>query len=267
MLHLQEVGSLRAIRPHTSTRSNLISYLCFVVRSGLGELVYEGKRYPLTAGDCVFIDCRKPYSHSTDEKLWELQWCHFYGPSMPAIYEKYQERGGQPVLRETGLSASCFDGSCQTVSSVISDLFLLASSSDYIRDMRINEKLSMLLSVLMANSWHPETKRLSRKRVELQKVKDYLDNHFLEKIVLDQLAGMFFVDKFYLTHIFKEAYGVTIIAYVEEKRITKAKSLLRFTDLTIDEIANEVGMGDANYFSRRFKKTEGIPPGKYRKMW
>ena len=43
LLHLQEVGSLRALHPHTSKRSDLVSFLCFVVLSGEGELSYEGR--------------------------------------------------------------------------------------------------------------------------------------------------------------------------------------------------------------------------------
>ena len=65
LLHLQEVGSLTAIKPHTSKREKLQSYLCFLVEDGEGELVYEGKKYDLKTGDVVFIDCRKAYSHST----------------------------------------------------------------------------------------------------------------------------------------------------------------------------------------------------------
>lgn len=59
LLHLQEVGSLQAVHQHTSTRTNLTSFLCFVVLLGAGSLTYEGMTYPLSAGDCVFIDCRK----------------------------------------------------------------------------------------------------------------------------------------------------------------------------------------------------------------
>lgn len=79
LLHLQEIGSLQAIHQHTSTRTNLTSFLCFVVLSGEGTLSYEEQTYQLGEGDCVFIDCRKAYSHSTSDNLWSLQWCHFYG--------------------------------------------------------------------------------------------------------------------------------------------------------------------------------------------
>ena len=88
------------LHPHTSQRSDLVSFLCFIVLSGEGELSYEGQTYQLGSGDCVFIDCRKAYSHSTSDNLWSLQWCHFYAPSLPAVYEKYKERGGRPVFRK-----------------------------------------------------------------------------------------------------------------------------------------------------------------------
>ena len=90
LLHLQEVGSLQAVHPHVSQRENLVSFLCLIVLSGEGELSYEEQTYHLSERDCVFIDCRKAYSHSTSDDLWSLQWCHFYAPSLPAVYEKYK---------------------------------------------------------------------------------------------------------------------------------------------------------------------------------
>ena len=293
LLHLQEAGSLQAIHPHTSTRTNLTSFLCFVVLSGNGTLTYEGTTYELSAGDCVFIDCRKAYSHSTGynagsnntnvnntsgnnintsacesytgnphtnlpTSLWSLQWCHFYAPSLPAIYEKYKERGGSPVFHPDSLTS---------FTTILTDLYSLASSSDYIRDMRINESLSALLTLLMEQSWHPESKTVSRKRLELVEIKNYLDEHYTERIVLDDLAERYYINKYYLTKIFKETYGSTINGYIIAKRITRAKQLLRFTDMTVDEIGNAVGMGDANYFSRTFRKVEGISPSEYRNQW
>ena len=258
LLHLQEAGSLQAVQPHTSTRTDLVSFLCFIVLSGDGELKYEGVRYSLTAGDCVFIDCRKAYSHSTSDNLWSLQWCHFYAPSLPAVYEKYKERGGRPVFHPDD---------AVPFTNLLTDLYRLASSSDYIRDMRINEKLSALLTLLMEQSWHPESVTVSRKRMELSSVKVYLDEHYTEKIVLDDLAEKFFINKFYLSKIFRETYGTTINNYLISKRITRAKQLLRFTDMTVEEVGVAVGLEDANYFSRMFRKVEGISPREYRKRW
>lgn len=158
-------------------------------------------------------------------------------------------------------------GSFQAVYPHTSKRSDLASSSDHIRDMRINEKLAALLTVLMEQTGHSEEGTESGKRLELSSIKAYLDEHYAEKIVLDDLAERFFINKFYMTKIFKATYGTTIINYLISKRITRAKQLLRFTDLTMDEISVEVGMDSANYFSRAFHKVEGISPSEYRKQW
>lgn len=100
--------------------------------------------------------------------------------------------------------------------------------------MRINEKLAALLTLLMEQSKLLENVSMSRKQIEFSSIKTYLDEHYAEKIVLDNLAERFFVNKFYMTKIFKEKYGTTIVNYLIFKRITKAKQLLRFTDMTID---------------------------------
>lgn len=290
LLHLQEVGSLTAIRPHTSKREKLQSYLCFMVEDGEGELVYEGKKYELRRGDVVFIDCRKAYSHSTgnssiddrssvgnahttekdNSNLWSLRWCHFYGPSMPAIYAKYCERGGLPVIRggdvARGADASC-GADVSQYKTLLTDIYTLASSSDYIRDMRINGKLNDLLTLLMESSWHRGAHTNAPKKMEISQVKSFLDEHYKEKLSLESVASHFFIDKHYLARRFKEQYGVTLVTYLQQVRITHAKRMLRFTDKSIEEIGLECGIGELNYFSRVFKKLEGISPSEFRRVW
>ena len=259
LIHLQETGSLKAKKPHTSRRENLTSYLFFLVLSGSGTLEYEKRIIPLQSGDCVFLDCKKPYSHRTSDDLWELAWVHFYGPNMGSIYEKYKERGGR----------TCFHPKeSENYRRLLQELYQIASTEDHVRDMKIFEKLTSLLTLLMEESWHPENASAKAvKKQNLQKVKDYLDQHYQEKIPLDYLAERFFINKFYLTRIFKEQFGISIHNYLLQIRITHSKQLLRFTDKTIESISAECGIEDANYFSRIFKKIEGISPGAFRKMW
>lgn len=259
LIHLQEIGQLQARQPHISRRENLASYLFFMVLSGSGTLEYAHTIHRLKKGDCVFLDCRKPYFHRSSEELWSLKWVHFYGPNMNAIYEKYAERGG----------LTCFSPQkAEPYDRILTRLYQTASSSDYVRDMKIFEQLTALLSLLMEESWHPEAGgRKSSQKYNLQNIKEYLDQNYFQRITLDNLADTFYINKFYLTRIFKEQFGVSISSYLLQLRITHAKQLLRFSDLTIEKIGQECGMKDANYFSRMFKKVEGISPGEYRKQW
>ena len=119
LIHLQECGRLKALSPHTSHRENLASYLCFIVLEGSGTLEYDQKHYTLSAGDCVFLDCKKSYLHRCSNQLWTLEWSHFYGPNMPGIYEKYTERGGLACFRPKSLAPyqKILDSLCETAAS------------------------------------------------------------------------------------------------------------------------------------------------------
>lgn len=258
LLNLQEIGTLQALREHTSRRQGLQSYLFFTVLAGEGSLTYDGREYTLGPGDCVFVDCRRPYSHTTGEKLWTLRWCHFSGPTVSKIYEKYVERGGRPAFRPAEISPFL---------EVLDGLYELASGSDYIRDMRINEELNRLCTLVMAESWHPEESPRAVKKRSVMDVKDYLDRNYSSRITLEELSTRFFIDKYYLVKVFKEQFGCSINTYLLDLRITRAKQLLRFSDRSLEEIGEECGLGSPQYFSRQFKKVEGISPSAYRSQW
>ena len=114
---------------------------------------------------------------------------------------------------------------------------------------------------------HKRNNLMNSKKQNLQEIKDYLDTHYTEKITLDALAERFYINKFYLTRVFKEQFGQSVTNYLVQLRITQSKRLLRFTDRSIEAVAQECGLNDANYFSRLFKKVEGITPGEYRRQW
>lgn len=57
--YLQEVGELTVLVPYTSSRSNLPSYLFFIVTDGAGSFRYLGKEYELSVGDAVFLLCKR----------------------------------------------------------------------------------------------------------------------------------------------------------------------------------------------------------------
>ncbi len=258
LFYLQETGSLTAKRQHTSSRENLSTYLFFIVEKGSGTLKYCGESYTLKQNDCVFINCRKPYSHCTSDDLWKLRWVHFFGPNMDSVYEKYLARGGK----------ACFStAKYSEYSAVLSHLFEVAASTSYVRDIKIHEKLSGLLVLLMEETQTSNIGSLSTKIPELRQIKEYLDENYTQKITLDDLSAKFYINKFYLLEIFKQQYGMGVNEYMIHMRITKAKRLLRFTDKTVEEIAYSCGMNSLHYFSRIFKKVEGLSPSEYRRSW
>ena len=102
--------------------------------------------------------------------------------------------------------------------------------------------------------------------VEFVQVIDYIEKHLSEPISLDELSGLLHFEKSYLTVRFKEIWGLSPMRYVNWLRIERAKVLLSTTDMSITDIAREVGFASIHYFSRFFKEKENITPNEFRKQ-
>ena len=96
-------------------------------------------------------------------------------------------------------------------------------------------------------------------------IRRYIDSHYKEPLTLDLLAEKANVNKYYLSHIYKEAYGISPISYMIVCRIQEGKRLLADTDLSLSQISSILGFSSPSYFSQSFRKAEGISPVEYRK--
>ena len=85
-----------------------------------------------------------------------------------------------------------------------------------------------------------------------------------ESLSLNTVAAEVEVSANYLSAVFSQSMKKTFVEYVTEKRMEKAKKLLKTTSLSSGEIAAEVGYKDSHYFSFVFKKTQGVSPRDYR---
>ena len=95
-------------------------------------------------------------------------------------------------------------------------------------------------------------------------VKRYIDLHFKEPLTLEQLAEDAHMNKFYLSHAFKQEYGISPINYMITKRIEESKYLLAETDLSMSQIAQLLGFSSSSYFSQVFHRTQATSPKEYR---
>ena len=96
-------------------------------------------------------------------------------------------------------------------------------------------------------------------------IRKYIENHYTEPITLSELAEIAGLNSTYFSFLFKRTFQVSVIEFVTMLRLTKAKQLLT-KEIPIKEIAEQVGYNDEFYFSRIFKKYEGISPKAYMKQ-
>lgn len=96
---------------------------------------------------------------------------------------------------------------------------------------------------------------------------EYIDENIHENITLDKIAFICNLSQCYFSKLFKKETGLNFVAYLNEKKIAKAKQLLKNTNSPINNIAIDLGFDDCGYFIRLFKKLEGITPKKYRDLY
>ncbi|MBE7681129.1 AraC family transcriptional regulator [Paenibacillus sp. P13VS] len=92
----------------------------------------------------------------------------------------------------------------------------------------------------------------------------YMEDHYLEPLTLEEIAGKSNISVRHLNRIFRSYYQMTPIAYMLTLRLERACSLLKHSSLTITQISYECGFNDSNYFTRQFRKAYGVSPKVYR---
>ena len=101
----------------------------------------------------------------------------------------------------------------------------------------------------------------------IREAKRYIAEHFRANPTLEEVAGMAGMSPTYLSAMFKKDVGIGFSEYLTQLRCEEAKRLMRQTQEPLAQIAEEVGYQDAKYFSRIFRKTVGIKPSEYRKLY
>ena len=98
------------------------------------------------------------------------------------------------------------------------------------------------------------------------KVCRYIYSNYADDIKLEDIASELYINTSYLSRMFKKVTGKSIIYFLNEFRIGKAKTYLSDTDYTIAEVGELIGIGDPSYFSSVFTKYEKMSPKKYRQL-
>ncbi len=123
----------------------------------------------------------------------------------------------------------------------------------------------LLIEIERETNYNYSSASKEKKSKDCRFVKEYLDAHYTENITLDVLSEKSEMNKYYLVHSFTKTFGCSPISYLNEKRIEESKRLLETTNLSIAEIAVEIGFSSQSYFSQSFKKNTYMTPNEYRR--
>ncbi len=100
----------------------------------------------------------------------------------------------------------------------------------------------------------------------VRRMREYLDEHFAENISMQSLADSAELSPFYLARLFTKTVGLPPHAYQVQRRIRKAKQLLRCNSgYKLSDVATDCGFSDQSHLNRHFKRALGVTPGIYQR--
>lgn len=109
--------------------------------------------------------------------------------------------------------------------------------------------------------------RKSRSQLPVRMAKQYVQENYNKQVTLEDAAESIGLSPAYLSTMFKKEMGINFSDFLISCRMEAAKELLKTTDLSIAEVADQAGYTDPRYFSKTFRKVVGLKPSSYRKLY
>jgi len=249
-----EVADYRVQRP-----SGTANYLLIQTVAGAGRILGPGGEELLTGpGQLILFEPASFHDYGTSPRAgkWNLLWCHFMplqgGPERWNLWET-----PWAGIRTTQLGPL----PSQRVADEFRELLGLPLGSG-----QEGGKFALLtlerifLRVAHALSREPGNQPDSRLHPALV----HVQNHLSRAISVESLARACGLSASRFAHLFKAETGVTPQSFVEGQRMELARTLLRYADLPVGEVARHCGFENPLYFSTRFRHAHGLSPRQFR---
>ena len=239
----------------------------FYIVSGTGTIQVDGATHPLSRGTLVLINEGFPYSLSGEElDMIVLNFDFTYDRSEIVMFLD----PGSPE-DSANIRKDVFDD-CPVLSAPL----VLQGMSHMERDLRdilsafqtqriyFREHTSCLLKAFLIQLARSTLLARTKTNAIANQLICYLQEHYREDLTCDQIAAEFNYHTYHINRIMRNATGTTVHKYLINYRIAVSKSLLSNTNMSIEEIASEVGFKNTPYYSNSFKKIVGCSPSYYR---
>lgn len=246
-------------------------YEIYYLLDGSRYYFIDNQTYHIHKGTLVIIDSQQIHKTEPADVLFHNRillefthepFCHFFTKlspvSLDAFFKKYH---GILVLDEKGQ---------KTVENLLSAMMKEIKNQHFnyetIAMMKLTELIFYIIRSLsdLNNVLKPKPSDTPKHKI-VHDVAHHISTHYVNNISLDYLSENFYINKSYLSRIYKEVTGYTITEFINITRIKAAQALLVNSDLSISHIANQVGYESHTYLERNFKKYLETSPLKYRK--
>ncbi|MNM02235.1 Arabinose operon regulatory protein [compost metagenome] len=258
-LHVLFAGESQTLPRHQLGPKIYDYFLLHCIEQGTGSFRTEYRTYELGPGDCFLIHPGQLVSYVSDpDSPWKYRWTAFSGTEAGRLVHEAGFSPEQPV-------ASCGEGSVIPGSLAgIMKAFHSGQESGHLTSLGyLYLMLGEAAGMLKAHSRLPG--RDSQVKRTVKQMIHYMSSQYAHPVSIELMCSSLGYNRAYLSRVFKEETGLSPVTYLLKLRIDKSRQLLRERpELSVEQVAASVGLTDALYFSRQFKRFCGQSPTAYR---
>ena len=235
------------------TAKNNAYGIVMCVHTGMGKLCFEGQDYALMPGTLLLLPSGVAHSYQSDaNNPMGVVWCEFNGGDSLTLLSKIVCNTG-PLMHGR---------ICEKASRSICDILDNALLSN--EDQSAVPLYALLVALWQHSQSHKEFVPSPNPKRGMPVIEAYISAQIGYPIENSTLAQKCGVSVQYFLRIFKENYGMSPQAYIRQKRISLSKVALSQSELSVQQIAEELGFCNTSHFIRRFKQQTGETPQGYR---
>ncbi|MDO3412238.1 AraC family transcriptional regulator [Saccharibacillus sp. CPCC 101409] len=225
--------------------------------SGQGYLDIDGRTLALSKGHAlvVKVDEKHCYYYKEDStEPWEFVWINIRGDEANRIWNLVIEKEGHVIKR----------GADSPVIQELWNIIRLIHQEKVTDRYQLSVQVYQWLLTLVQSSRDAEKDIGAMSTTTLEKCKQYIREHYASPITLDILAKHCDINKHYLCRLFQRSEQTSPLAYLKDRRVEAALTMLRTTELPISLIGQKCGFESPSYFGKVFRQYMSMSPKEYR---
>ncbi|TDQ42580.1 helix-turn-helix domain-containing protein [Aureibacillus halotolerans] len=233
-------------------------WLLMYTLSGNGLVLLNDELQPLSSGDIVLLPPGARHQYQTKpNSTWETLWCHY----LPKI--EWQEWLSSFTPARIGSRWSVSD---QTIKHRLTAAFTRLLK-DQLQSSSFNQQLAMngLEEVLLLLAKEKDSAQSPPLDIRIQETLDFFATNYKQQLTMEMISQKVSLSSSRLGHLFKEQVGISPMEALLQFRLKQAVKLLSFTQLTVSEVADEVGFQSPDFFAKQFSKFYAMTPSQLRK--
>jgi len=246
---------------HTFSRHVHEGYCINVIESGAQRFYRSGVNHTAPQDSIVLVNADQVHDgHKAAENGWSYRAMYPTPELLSNVSREFQGTKSDAPWFSQAVVCDPF------MANKLRELFVLLSQSTNTL-ARETFYFSTMLQLISRHA--TQTKSLLQLTNEprvVRQMREYLDEHFAENISMRSMADTVELSPFYLARLFNKSIGLPPHAYQVQRRLQKAKQLLRCSsNKKLSDIAADCGFSDQSHLNRHFKRALGVTPGAYQR--